>query len=217
MATYIALIHKEEESDYGVSFPDFPGCVTAGATLEEARKLAPEALELHVRGMVEDGDPVPDPSTLDQVRETAESKDAAIVLVDLAVKSEKTTRINITMPASGLRRIDTRARTWGLSRSEYLMRSGFVHLAPDLDGWRTQGDISYKEGLGYCVEEAGVIEQTPDGARPGLWFLVRRCDEHGRPTSDMTRWAATRRDAQQIAEILGEADSKPLKAGTRGR
>jgi predicted RNase H-like HicB family nuclease len=217
MATYIALIHKEADSDYGVSFPDFPGCVTAGATLEVARKLASEVLEFHVRGMVEDGEPVPDPSTLDQVREAAEAKDAAIVLVDLSVKPEKTTRINITMPAAGLRRIDTRARTWGLSRSEYLMRAGFAHLAPDLEGWRTHGDISSKEGLGYCVEEAGVVEQTPDGARPGLWFLVRRCDEHGRPTSNMIRWAATRRDAEQIAEILADVDSKPMKAGVRGR
>jgi len=32
---YIALIHKEENSDYGVSFPDFPGCISAGETLEQ--------------------------------------------------------------------------------------------------------------------------------------------------------------------------------------
>jgi predicted RNase H-like HicB family nuclease len=217
MATYIALIHKEAASDFGVSFPDFPGCVTAGATLEEARKLASEALEFHVRGMVEDGETVPDPSTLDQVREAAEAKDAAIVLVDLAVKPEKTTRINITIPASGLRRIDTRARMFGLSRSEYLMRSGFAHLARDLEGWLTQGDISYKNGLPYCVEEAGVIEQTPDGSQPGIWFLVRRCDEHGRPTSDMVRWAATRRDAEQIAEVLGSTEPNSLKVGARGQ
>ena len=35
--TYIGLVHKDAGSDYGVSFPDRPGCVTAGATLEEAR------------------------------------------------------------------------------------------------------------------------------------------------------------------------------------
>ncbi len=85
MATYIALIHKEADSDYGVSFPDFPGCVTAGASLEEARKLASDALEFHARGMLEDKELLPDPSTLDEVREAAEAKDAAIVLVDLVV------------------------------------------------------------------------------------------------------------------------------------
>ncbi|MBL0942631.1 MAG: type II toxin-antitoxin system HicB family antitoxin, partial [Alphaproteobacteria bacterium] len=34
---YIALIHKDKNSDFGVSFPDFPGCITAGKTLDEAR------------------------------------------------------------------------------------------------------------------------------------------------------------------------------------
>jgi predicted RNase H-like HicB family nuclease len=41
---YIAYLHKDRGSDYGVSFPDFPGCITAGKTLEEASRLAPEAL-----------------------------------------------------------------------------------------------------------------------------------------------------------------------------
>ena len=50
MTSYIALIHKEPRSDFGVSFPDFPGCVTAGRTLDEARKMAEEALALHVDG-----------------------------------------------------------------------------------------------------------------------------------------------------------------------
>ena len=41
---YIAYLHKDKRSDYGVSFPDFPGCVTAGRSLEEARELAVERL-----------------------------------------------------------------------------------------------------------------------------------------------------------------------------
>jgi predicted RNase H-like HicB family nuclease len=44
---YIALIHKEENSDYGVSFPDFPGCISAGETLEQAKTMAQEALIGH--------------------------------------------------------------------------------------------------------------------------------------------------------------------------
>ena len=53
---YIGLIHKDTGSEYGVSFPDFPGCVTAGVSLEEARVMAQEALTLHVEGMLEDGE-----------------------------------------------------------------------------------------------------------------------------------------------------------------
>ena len=61
MAHYIALIHKDAGTDDGVSFPDFPGCVSAGTTLDEARELAVEALALHVDGMIEDGEAVPEP------------------------------------------------------------------------------------------------------------------------------------------------------------
>ena len=55
---YIAYLHKEKDSDFGVSFPDFPGCITAGRTLEDARRMAVEALALHIQGMAEDGIPV---------------------------------------------------------------------------------------------------------------------------------------------------------------
>jgi predicted RNase H-like HicB family nuclease len=42
MPGYIALIRKDADSDFGVDFPDFPGCVSAGATLDEARRMAQE-------------------------------------------------------------------------------------------------------------------------------------------------------------------------------
>jgi predicted RNase H-like HicB family nuclease len=53
---YIAYLHKDRDSDYGVSFPDFPGCITAGKTLDEASRMAAEALALHIQDMIEDGD-----------------------------------------------------------------------------------------------------------------------------------------------------------------
>lgn len=64
---YIAYLHKDATSDFGVSFPDLPGCVTAGKSLEEARRMAVEVLNLHVRGMLEDGEKIPFPSTLDDL------------------------------------------------------------------------------------------------------------------------------------------------------
>jgi len=62
MTAYIALRRKDIDSDFGVEFPDFPGCVTAGATLEEARQMADEALRLHVERMIEDQRALPAPS-----------------------------------------------------------------------------------------------------------------------------------------------------------
>lgn len=56
--TAIAMIH-EENGVFGVSFPDFPGCITGADTLEEAICKAGEALAFHIVGMSEDGDGVP--------------------------------------------------------------------------------------------------------------------------------------------------------------
>lgn len=64
---YIAIIHKEVSSDFGVSFPDFPGCISSGSTLDEAKDMATEALAMHIEGMQEDGEAIPQPSDLDKV------------------------------------------------------------------------------------------------------------------------------------------------------
>lgn len=56
---YIAFIHKDPDSIYGVSFPDMPGCISAGDTIDEAVRNGVEALSGHVRMLEADGDPVP--------------------------------------------------------------------------------------------------------------------------------------------------------------
>ena len=76
MATYIALLRKDPDSDFGVDFPDFPGCITAGSTLEETRAMAAEALELHIEGMLEENLPIPEPSRLDVVMNDPENAEA---------------------------------------------------------------------------------------------------------------------------------------------
>jgi predicted RNase H-like HicB family nuclease len=62
MRQYIALIHKDAGSDYGVSFPDLPGVISAGSTLDEARDMAAEALAFHLEGLAQDGEAVPERS-----------------------------------------------------------------------------------------------------------------------------------------------------------
>ena len=87
MRTYISLIRQEGGSGFGVEFTDFPGCISAGETLLEAYAGAKEALELHVKGMLEDGDEIPDPSGLEVVRKLTEFKGAVPVLVDVRIPS----------------------------------------------------------------------------------------------------------------------------------
>ena len=125
---YIAYLHKDKNSDYGVSFPDFPGCVTAGSTLEEARAMAAEALAMHVAGMREDGEPVPAPSTLDDLRGDPAMKGAVAFLTDLR-EPEKVVRINITARKSQIAEIDRRARAKGLTRSSYIEQSALKEKA----------------------------------------------------------------------------------------
>ncbi len=79
--TYIGLVHKEPDSDYGVSFPDLPGCITAGGTLEEAREMAAEALALHLEGMVHSGIDIPAPSSADAIVAHPDAGGAIALLV----------------------------------------------------------------------------------------------------------------------------------------
>lgn len=122
MAHYIALIHKDADSDYGVSFPDFPGCISAGITLDEARDMAVEALAFHIEGMVEDGEAIPEPSSLEQVMADHENRDGVAILVATEIRS-KTVRVNITLPEDTLRDVDRYAEAHGFTRSGFLVQA----------------------------------------------------------------------------------------------
>jgi predicted RNase H-like HicB family nuclease len=116
MTTYIALLRKDDGSDFGVDFPDFPGCVTAGTTLDEARRLAAEALALHVDGLVEDGDSLPTPSSLDVIMADPDNADAVVFLVDVPASPVRSMRINVTLPNDLVEAIDRVTR----NRSRFL-------------------------------------------------------------------------------------------------
>ncbi len=81
MAAYIATVHKELESDYGVQFYDFPGCISVGKTIEEAKNMATEALTGHLILMIADGDKIPQPSNLETILTDAEQKGAVAFLI----------------------------------------------------------------------------------------------------------------------------------------
>ncbi|QCK88489.1 CopG family transcriptional regulator [Phreatobacter aquaticus] len=120
MRNYVALIHKDPESDFGVSFPDFPGCVSAGATLDEARDGAAEALALHIDGMIADGDAIPLPSSLDVIMADPENRDGVAILVAAPARATRSVRFNVTMPEDVLGDIDRYAEANGFTRSGFL-------------------------------------------------------------------------------------------------
>jgi predicted RNase H-like HicB family nuclease len=59
---YLVRINRDSHSDWGASVPDLPGCVATGKTLDSALRRIEQAIALHVRGLREDGLPVPRPS-----------------------------------------------------------------------------------------------------------------------------------------------------------
>jgi predicted RNase H-like HicB family nuclease len=123
MSQYIGLIHKETKSDYGVSFPDFPGVVTAGKDLDEARAMAEEALALHIEGLLEDGEAIAEPSTLEAVMADPDNKEGVAILVAVKTKAPKCVRVNVTLPEDVLAQIDKYAEAHGLSRSGFLTQA----------------------------------------------------------------------------------------------
>lgn len=121
---YIAFIHKEPDSLYGVSFPDMPGCFSAGDTIDEAVRNAVEALSGHVRMLEADGDPVPEPRDFDAILaapDLAEDREGAMTtVVPLLRDRGSTTRINVSFDLGLLEAIDAAARARGQTRSAFL-------------------------------------------------------------------------------------------------
>ncbi|PYS83385.1 MAG: hypothetical protein DMF70_06765 [Acidobacteria bacterium] len=58
-----AIVIEKAENNYAAYVPDLPGCVATGFTIEETDQQIREAIDLHLRGMREDGLPIPEPSS----------------------------------------------------------------------------------------------------------------------------------------------------------
>jgi len=123
MRPYVALIHfPEDGSSWGVTFPDVPGCVSAGDTFEEAVENGREALSGHLAALQADGDPIPEPRTWTQMLDDEEvmaevRDDATMHLIMPRELAAERVRVNITIDKGLLRRADETAEARGLTRS----------------------------------------------------------------------------------------------------
>jgi predicted RNase H-like HicB family nuclease len=121
MDHYIALIRKEPDTEYGVDFPDFPGCISAGDTLEEAFANAAEALAAHIEIMRDEGEAVPPPTaTIEDVKADPHNNDAVAVLIAAAPEPARAVRVNISLDANLLGEIDRAAEAQRSNRSAFL-------------------------------------------------------------------------------------------------
>lgn len=122
----VAIEAGDAEHAWGVTVPDLPGCFSAGDTIEEALDNAKEAILLHVEGMLDDGQSVTEPGSIEQYQKKREFKNRvwALVEVDLSELEDTIERVNITLPRRVLHKLDAAARAAGESRSGYI-----AHLA----------------------------------------------------------------------------------------
>jgi len=112
---YPILVEKvDENTTFGIIVPDLPGCFSAADNESEILDNAREAILLHLEAL----DTLPEASSFTAVKKRGFV--TALVDVDLSLIEGKTKRINITIPAALLARIDAAAKTAGKTRSAYL-------------------------------------------------------------------------------------------------
>jgi len=121
----IAIELGDETQAFGVVVPDLPGCFSAGDTLDEALNNAEEAVAAWIDAMLDRGEAIPPPSSIDSLR-AAHPEFAdwvwAVVSVDPARLDEKIEQVNITLPRRVLAQLDAAARAAGETRSGYIAR-----------------------------------------------------------------------------------------------
>lgn len=120
MKNYLALVEKDEDSAFGVRFPDVPGCFSAADDAEHVVANATEALQFWAEDL-----PLPPPSSHKSVVSRPDVRDALaggayLISVPLIENDTAVVRANVTFERGVLRAIDQTAKARGLSRSAFL-------------------------------------------------------------------------------------------------
>ncbi len=122
MRYFHGVVHKDEDSAFGVSFPDLAGCFSAADTLEGVVREATDAVSLYF----ENNDRVIEPSSIEVIRELAKedlANGAFLILVPHIPANNTPTRINISLDSGILAAIDTAASARKLTRSAFLAQA----------------------------------------------------------------------------------------------
>lgn len=112
------VVYKDEDSCFGVTIPDIPGCFSAGDSLIGALVNVQDAVEAHLG----DGEEIPVPSDMEKLISNPDYAGGVWVMVDIdfSFMEGKAVRVNITVPQNVLYNIDQYAREIGLTRSALL-------------------------------------------------------------------------------------------------
>ncbi|MFT0518325.1 MULTISPECIES: type II toxin-antitoxin system HicB family antitoxin [Pseudomonas] len=121
------VLHKDADSDYGVTVPDVPGCFSAGESVAQALENVQEALALHFEGLVADNEALPQAQEVDVHVANPDYAGGVWAVVDFDVTPYlgKAVRFNATLPENLLQRIDEKVKR----DARYASRSGFLATA----------------------------------------------------------------------------------------
>ncbi len=124
MARYFALIDGKA-GDYGVVFPDLPGCTAMGKTVEEALSRAAEALRDWVDVTEENGGKIPAARALEKLQRDSDVKDAlkdgaGLATIPLVRETGKPVKANLSIDSGVLSAMDEEARRRNLTRSAFV-------------------------------------------------------------------------------------------------
>lgn len=128
MTHYIGIVHKDADSSYGISFPDLPGCFSAGEDLGELERNAVEAIDLYLNDQDEADYPARDMSEIEA--SDAVDRDAGYMLMAVphVRAGGRAVRINVSIDAHTLAAIDAAAQRRKLSRSAFLVSAAQKEL-----------------------------------------------------------------------------------------
>jgi predicted RNase H-like HicB family nuclease len=124
MARYIGIVDGENGT-YGIVFPDLPGCTSMGTTVDQVARNAIEAVRMWVEDATEDGEPIPEARTIDDLLRDEEVRKelghgAVLVAIPLLMDSGRPAKANISLDAGLLKAIDEAAEAHNLTRSAFI-------------------------------------------------------------------------------------------------
>jgi len=123
----------------GLAFRDFPGCVSAGGTLEETIERGHDALAAHVELTIEHDEPVPEPSPIDEIDEHGDGEVVLKTLVRVDLPG-RTVRLSITMDEALAKAVDRTAAAEGVTRSGFLAEAARRLLREPAGAWADPTD-----------------------------------------------------------------------------
>ncbi|WP_293937621.1 type II toxin-antitoxin system HicB family antitoxin [Iodobacter sp.] len=126
----IAIEPGDDQRAFGVIVPDLVGCYSAGDTLDEALSNAKEAISLHLEGLAEDEEVIPEASRVDAYFGSPEYAGFVwgMVEIDVSRYLGKSEKINVTLPGLLIHRIDARTN----NRSGWLAEAAIEKMAREL-------------------------------------------------------------------------------------